>query len=217
MRALRRWEQGPFELLVHAEAHFKGGREFDRRMAIISYDNAIEVAIHSYLNLHPIQRRNREYATDKIRNWLQNYHTKIDFFMEEVSSLGLPLVCDKADFIWYHKVRNDQYHKGEPTIPQGEDLESIREAALWVFSILYDIEDTDQRLAREMDLRFPAPPEQDEEYNEAINDLYGEVTVGERNFSASEILFAVDDAFYRKLGAELCGATEYEKSEEQSA
>lgn len=216
MSEIKRWARGSFELLVHAETHLRNGGDFDRRMAVISYDNAIEVAIHTYLNLHPIQRLNREYAKDKVRIWLENYHTKIDFFINEVSFRGLMLVCDKADFVWYHEVRNGQYHTGGATIPQGEELEGIREAALWVFSVLYDIEDTEQRLAQEMALRFPSPPEQDEEYNEAINDFYGETTVGGRKFSASEVLFAVDGAFYRKLGAELC-ATEDEKDEEQSA
>jgi len=186
-------------------------------MAIISYDNSIEVSIHTYLDLHPIQRLNREYKTDQIRIWLENYHSKIDFFIEEVSSRGLSLVCDKAEFVWYHKVRNGQYHTGDPTIPQGEDVEGIREAALWVFGVLFEIEDMEQRLAREMDLRFPSPPEREEEYDEAINDLYGEVTVGGRDYSVSEVLFAVDDAYYRKLGADLCGATEDEEGEEQSA
>ena len=217
MSALKPWERGPFELIVHAEAHFRGGRDFDRRMAIISYDNSIEVSIHTYLDLHPIQRLNREYKTDQIRIWLENYHSKIDFFIEEVSSRGLSLVCDKAEFVWYHKVRNGQYHTGDPTIPQGEDVEGIREAALWVFGVLFEIEDMEQRLAREMDLRFPSPPEREEEYDEAINDLYGEVTVGGRDYSVSEVLFAVDDAYYRKLGADLCGATEDEEGEEQSA
>jgi hypothetical protein len=215
--ALKPWVRGPFELLVHAEAHVKGGRDFDRRMAVISYDNAIEVAIHSYLNLHPIQRRNREYENDKVQIWLQNYHTKIDFFLEEVSLRELSLVCDKAEFVWYHKVRNDQYHKGEPTVPQGEDLQGIREAALWVFSVLFDIEDTEQRLAQEMNLRFPAPPQRDGEYDEAIDQIYEKVVIEGRDFSASEILFAVDDALYRQLGADLCDAPEYEDDEERSA
>jgi hypothetical protein len=215
--ALKLWVQGPFELLVHAETHHKDGRDFDRRMAVISYDNAIEVSIHTYLNLHPIQRLNRTYNKDKVRNWLDNYHAKIDFFIEEVSSRDLPLVCDKAEFIWYHEVRNGQYHTGGATIPQGQELEGIREAALWVFSVLFDVEDTEQRLTEAMALRFPAPPQRDEEYDEAINEVFGEIAIGGRSFRASEVLFAVDDSFYRKVGEELCGAMEYDDDEEQPA
>lgn len=216
MRTLRQWESGPFELLVHAETHYKDGRDFDRRMAVISYDNAIEVSIHTYLNLHPIQRLNREYANADVQRWLSNYHSMVGFFIEEVSSQGLSHVCDEAEFVWYHRVRNGQYHTGGATVPEGQVLEGIRDAAIWVFSVLFDLGDVEQRLTQEIARRSPSPPRQDEEYNEAINDFYGEMTVGGRNFSASEILFAVDDAFYRKLGAELC-APEDEKDEEQSA
>lgn len=186
-------------------------------MAIISYDNAIEVSIHTYLNLHPIQRLNREYANVDVQNWLRNYHTKVDFFVGEASSRGMSLVCDKAEFVWYHEVRNGQYHTGGATIPQVEELKGIREAAIWVFSVLYDVVDTEQQLAQEIARRFPSPPQRDEEYDEAINDVYGEVTVGGRNFSASEVLFAIDDTFYREVGVELCNATESEEGEEQSA
>jgi hypothetical protein len=50
------WAEGPFELIVHGEMHLRSGQEFDRRMALISFDNSIEVSIHTYLGLHPIQR-----------------------------------------------------------------------------------------------------------------------------------------------------------------
>lgn len=43
------WVYGPFELLVHAELHYLAGKDFDRRMALISFDNAIEVAIRNLI------------------------------------------------------------------------------------------------------------------------------------------------------------------------
>jgi hypothetical protein len=217
VRPLRQWESGPFEQLVHAETHYKNGGDFDRRMAVISYDNAIEVSIHTYLNLHPIQRLNREYANADVQRWLSNYHAMISFFVREVTSRQLSHLCDEAEFIWYHRVRNSQYHTGGATVPEGQVLDGIREAAIWVFGTLYDLTDVEQRLTQELARRSPAPPRQDEEYNEAINDFYGELAVGGRTFSVSEILFAVDDAYYRELGAELCGTAEYEEGEEQSA
>ena len=70
---LKPWAYGPFELLVHAELHLRGGEDFDRRIALISFDNAIEVAITAYLSLHPIQRRNHEYARAQVEKWLDNY------------------------------------------------------------------------------------------------------------------------------------------------
>lgn len=58
---LKPWAWGPFEVLLHAELHYRVGEDFDRRIAMIGFDNAIEVAITTYLTLHPMQRGNRTY------------------------------------------------------------------------------------------------------------------------------------------------------------
>ena len=49
------WIYGPYELIQHAEGHLKANGDFDRRMALISYDNAIELTITTFLKLraHP--------------------------------------------------------------------------------------------------------------------------------------------------------------------
>src|SRR5215218_8705880 len=95
---LRPWARGVFEIILHGELHYRAGEDFDRRMALISFDNAIEVAITTYLSLNPIQRQNR------------------------------------------------QYHEGSPSTPNLRDLKGIREAALWIFSELYDVPDSEQIL-----------------------------------------------------------------------
>ena len=46
----------PFEVLLHAEMPYRSGKDLDRRLSLISFDNAIELAITTYLNLHPMQR-----------------------------------------------------------------------------------------------------------------------------------------------------------------
>jgi hypothetical protein len=53
MNNLPPWADGPFELIVHAEMHLRKGEDFDRRIALISFDNSIEVSITTYLTLHP--------------------------------------------------------------------------------------------------------------------------------------------------------------------
>jgi hypothetical protein len=97
-------------------------------------------------------------------------------------------------------------------------LNLIREAALWIFSMLYDVTDTEQRLALEIERRSaPDPPQNDEKYDEAIDSVYDPVIIGEQIYSASEVLFAVDLPVYRAIGAELCEAAEVAESEERSA
>src|SRR6266436_7605447 len=99
MTALPPWANGPFELLVHAEGHLRAGNDFDRRIALIGFDNAIEVAITTYLTLNPLQRQNRCYTKADCERWLNNYHTKLDFLEEECGQRGIALVYAKAEFV----------------------------------------------------------------------------------------------------------------------
>ena len=45
------WSEGPKELLQHAVDHISHDGDFDRRIAMISIDNAVELMIKTYLGL----------------------------------------------------------------------------------------------------------------------------------------------------------------------
>lgn len=135
---LKPWATRPFELIFHAEIHYRRGKDYDRRLALISFDNSIEVSITTYLSLNPIQRGNRQYARADIDNWKRNYHSKLDFFAEENNKRGLPEYKEKAEIIWYHDQRNEQYHGDGFGVPEQKTLDGIRQAALWVFSVLFE-------------------------------------------------------------------------------
>ena len=36
------WANKPFELIIHAEIHFQRGDDYDKRLALISFDNSVE-------------------------------------------------------------------------------------------------------------------------------------------------------------------------------
>src|SRR5206468_4760725 len=110
MNPLPPWANGPFELLVHAEGHLIDGEDFDRRIALISFDNAIEVAITTYLTLNPIQRGGRSYPKADVEKWLDNYHTKLEFLEFELDKRSTGWSVEKSYIIWVHDHRNEQYH-----------------------------------------------------------------------------------------------------------
>src|ERR1039458_10195023 len=126
MPKLPPWTDGPFELLVHAEMHLRAGEGFDRRIALISFDNAIEVAIATYLTLHPIQRGERKYKNDDVEKWLANYHSKLDFLAIELTERKLPWQVEHSHIIWAHAQRNEQYHGGNKGIPEKRCLGIVR-------------------------------------------------------------------------------------------
>lgn len=204
MSALTPWALGPFEIILHAEMHYRNGEDLDRRIAIVGFDNAIEVAIHTYLSLHPIQRQNRSYPKVEVEKWLDNYHTKVEFFATEVASRSLPEICDKAKFIWYHEVRNGQYHVGGATIPQTRELEGIREAAIWVFSVLFEVDDVvgllEQRLASRPGDDLPKRNDQDDRL---IDSEYGTIELVGKVCYVSEVLHSFDPVLYSETANDI--------------
>lgn len=160
--SLKPWATRPFELITHGEIHFRRGSDYDRRLALVSFDNSVEVSITTYLTLKPIQRDGKSYPKEDVAKWLNNYHTKLDFFLEENNSRGLPEHQTKDVIVWYHDQRNEQYHGGSSGVPEQNTLEGIRQAALWIFSVLFETTNVEQTLEDELAEKavgIPAIPE----------------------------------------------------------
>src|SRR5260221_3078874 len=124
-RQLKPWAYGPFEILLHAELHYRSGDDLDRRISMIGFDNAIEVAVTTYLMLHPVQRGNRSYSGVDVERWLCNYHTKVDFYFVECRARGVTAKAEKDVIVWFPEVRNGQYHIGGATVPQRRELDGV--------------------------------------------------------------------------------------------
>lgn len=142
------WAKGPFELIIHAEGHLRDGRDFDRRMALIGFDNAIEVVISTYLSIPPKFRDGRSYRKSDVERWGKNYHSKLDFLGTALEERGVGWNVKEPDIIWVHRQRNHLYHSSYGGVPEKSVIEIARNAALWIFSVLFDVEDADAELER---------------------------------------------------------------------
>lgn len=203
---LKPWVYGPFEVLLHAETHFRSTGDDDRRIAMIGFDNAIEVAVTTYLSLHPIHRGNRTYPRVDVDNWLGNFHTKVEFFFDECTSRSVAVAAEHAEIIWYHEVRNGQYHGGGATIPQRRALEGVRLAALEVFSVLFDEPDILVALEEHIVAMGPVPaPPRSDEHDRCLDRAFGMIEVCGATTYSSEVLYALDPIRYRELALELLG------------
>jgi hypothetical protein len=204
MIPLTPWALGPFEILLHAEMHYRSGDDLDRRIAIVGFDNAIELAIHTYLSLHPIQRQNRKYTNADVDRWLANFHSKVEFFIAEVTTRGQAVICDQAKFIWYHEVRNGQYHVGGATIPQTRELEGIRAAAIWVFSVLFELDDVPGLIEQHLTARSGDDlPKRRDDDDRLIDKEYGTVDLAGRPYYVSEVVHRFDPVWYSELAGEI--------------
>lgn len=204
MRTLKPWAYGPFEILLHAEMHYRGTEDFDRRISMIGFDNAIEVAVTTYLNLHPIQRGNRSYPNADVGKWLSNYHAKVGFFFQECVTRSITVIGKHDEIIWFHDVRNGQYHGGGATVPQRRELDGCRAAAIEVFSVLFDETDVVALLDAYLATKSPIPPPpRSDEQDRLIDDAHGMVEVcGEPQYT-SDVLYALDANRYREVALEL--------------
>jgi len=202
-RALKPWTGATFDLIIHAEEHRLTGGDSDRSIAHISYDNAIEVAVTTYLGLNPIQRQGITYKKDDVEKWLTNYHTKLKFLEIESQRRGWTLKVPSDEIVHYHNIRNDLYHRGASGVPRVHDLEEIRSAALDVFAMLFDIPDIEQVL--DESIKRDAKNSDQKTRNDLLDKLldFNEeaVIVAGIPYATSDLLFATDYDAYRSYEA----------------
>lgn len=146
MDEIKPWAQKAFELIFHAEHHFRNGTDYDKRLALISFDNSIEVSITIYLNLHPSQRGGREIKNDDKEKSLRSYFSKLEFYESELIERGLTVHKDKGTIQWLHEQRNELYHGSSGGVPTLDTLQEIRFVATWIYSILFEDTDIEERL-----------------------------------------------------------------------
>jgi len=200
---LKPWAYGPFEVLMHAETHYRKFEDLDRRIAMIGFDNAIEVAITTYVALHPIQRGDREYAKSVVDACLKNFHTKVDFFLEECLRRSINPGAKKDEIIWFHDVRNGQYHSGGAAIPQRRELDGVRAAAIEVFGVLFDQNDVLVALEEHIAAVAPAPPPRNDGHDRVIDNAFPMIDVCGQPEYVSDVLYALDPNRYREIALEL--------------
>ena len=211
---LKPWAYGPFELLLHAEMHYQSSEDLDRRVALIGFDNALEVSITTYLSLNPLQRGNREYEAADTEKWTKNYHSKLDFFFHECAQRGVTTTTDRADIIWFHGVRNEQYHAGGGTVPQHRELDGVRAAALEVFAFLFDEPNVLVLLNEHLSARgsSPTPPRTDA-HDRLIDDEHDMINVCGRVEYPSDVLYSLDPERYREIALALESNAEADREE----
>jgi hypothetical protein len=200
---LKPWAYGPFEILLHAEMHYRVGEDFDRRIAMIGFDNAIEVAVTTYLNLHPIQRGGKTYPNADVEKWLGNFHTKVEFFFLECAARTVAVMCKNDELVWYHEVRNGQYHVGGATVPQKRELDGVRAAAIEIFSILFGVADVSTLLEAHISARTPAVHARSDEDDKTIDGEHDMIDVCGSAEYPSDVLYALDPIRYRDIAITL--------------
>ena len=133
------WASGPGEILQHGINLLQKDTDTNRRLAMLSIDNAVELMIKTYLGL------------PKGVNGLKISRKEFDEISESFPSLldALEKHCgDKLEGIelpvidWYHRLRNELYHQGNGLTVERNKVIVYAEIAQLLFRRLFgfDIE-----------------------------------------------------------------------------
>jgi hypothetical protein len=129
------WTSGPKELLEHAKSHLDARTPFDCRIAMISIDNAVELAIRTYLGL-PQRVRGTDGPPRKDLQAANIFPDLLDL-LEKYGGDKLQGI-ELGDIEWYHRLRNTLYHDGNGVTVDPEKVDAYNQIANLLFQNLFD-------------------------------------------------------------------------------
>jgi hypothetical protein len=128
------WASGPGEILKHGLSLLKADSDTNRRLALISIDNAVELIVKTYLGL-PARVIGIRIPRAEIEDMSMSFPKLLD---------GLEKYCkdkmtgiDLGEIEWYHRLRNELYHNGNGLTVERARVEVYSELAKTLFAALF--------------------------------------------------------------------------------
>ena len=143
------WMDGPIELLFHGWEHLKTNNAFNNRMAMISFDNAIEVGINVYLKYALDQSNLSSDQKREIFDRHNSFHKKLDLVNQCKATNSSEFDFSKIRF--GHNLRNTLYHNGNGISIEYEKVKDYGNMCTILMGSLFDlpVEDYVEKLHRE--------------------------------------------------------------------
>jgi hypothetical protein len=113
------------------------GGDFDRRIAMISIDNAVELTINTALGL-PKRARGLPGPTRKeLEIAGESFPLLLNLLEKYMGSRIIGLSLDEIE--WYHRLRNQLYHSGNGITVEGAKVDTYLELAIALFQSLFGV------------------------------------------------------------------------------
>jgi len=129
------WTDGPRELIQHAADHLRAAGDFDRRIAMISIDNAVELMAKTYLGLPERARGSKGPGRKELEAASESFTSLLDLLNTYAATKITGLSLD--DIEWYHRLRNQLYHSGNGITVEQSKVETYFQLALTLFENLF--------------------------------------------------------------------------------
>ena len=130
------WADGPRELLQHAVDHLGEVGGFDRRIAMVSVDNAVELTVKTYLGLPKRACVGSRPSRKQLQDASESFPALLDLLEQHASDRLVGVSLD--DIEWYHRIRNQLYHSGNGITVEKSKVETYLELAMSLFQSLFD-------------------------------------------------------------------------------
>ena len=131
------WATGPGEILRHGLDLLKKDSDTNRRLSMISIDNAVELMIKTYLGL-PKRLTGLAIPRREYQEFSESFPKLLDALEQHAA--------DKLDGIdlgsieWYHRLRNELYHQGNGLTVEREKVVIYSQLANLLFKNLFGYE-----------------------------------------------------------------------------
>ena len=132
------WSEGPKELLQHAVDHISQDGDFDRRIAMISIDNAVELMIKTYLSLPKRKEKNGKPSRKQLEEASNSFPSLLDLLEEFAADKLTGVSLDEIE--WYHRIRNQLYHSGNGITVEIARVQTYLSLAKTLFQNLFSTE-----------------------------------------------------------------------------
>jgi hypothetical protein len=128
------WATGPGEILRHGMSLLKKDSDSNRRLSMISIDNAVELMIKTYLGL-PHRITGLRIPRKEFQDISESFPQLLDALEKYASPkiVGINL----GEIEWYHRLRNELYHQGNGLTVEKDKIDVYAELAKLLFESLY--------------------------------------------------------------------------------
>lgn len=132
------WSEGPRELLQHAVDHLSQDGDFDRRIAMISIDNAVELMIKTYLGLPKRKVKGDRPSRKELEDSSNSFPSLLDLIEKYAEEKLTGVSLDEIE--WYHRIRNQLYHAGNGITVEAARAQTYLSLAKTLFQNLFESE-----------------------------------------------------------------------------
>lgn len=134
MSSSRIWASGPAELLQHGLDLLMNEGDRNRRLAMISIDNAVELMIRTYLDL-PKRVTGIAIGRQRFAEISETFPRMLDALEEHAPAVLEGI--DLGEVEWFHRLRNQLYHQGNGLTVEREKVEVYATLAGLLFQNLF--------------------------------------------------------------------------------